>query len=313
MAYINQLTREINVKVAWLTTPAGLPAVASLFHALDPSLRRDWQEVALSSGRAQSFSFTPKALGEIRGMALRIHVFGAAVASLDDRVLLGRGADAVVVVDGVSRDGVDVSGVPVLEASSRTPPVETLKEATRAILVAIRGGGRGDARPAAPRPPDPRLRRVGPYAVLPPDGCQDVTVVDRPPLHRLDGIHLNGATLSFAVWVDRGNPDAVVDAVRQMASPWRAAENEAFSFDLEGVRFEGVVSRGIPDEPSLRFVETQAGVCGPDLLAFTILYGPPTGDDEGLRRLYRTLVAGAIVRALAEQPQRFAAAARSPG
>lgn len=47
MAYLNHASREINVKVAWLTTPAGLAQVEALYGALAPSLRQGLKRMTL--------------------------------------------------------------------------------------------------------------------------------------------------------------------------------------------------------------------------------------------------------------------------
>lgn len=301
MAYLNHSSREINVKVAWLTTPPGLGQVEALYGALDPSLRTGLKRMTLESGEVRTFEFAPKGLGEIRGYRLRIHVFAGALTTAPDRELLARGADVAVVVDEVDTTGMAAGACPVLARRSSDAPVAILKDATKQLLLALK-----QPQASSPAPQgDEHCVYVGPYGFLLPEWCRDAEVVDRTPLHRLDGIHTDGISLSFAVWVDQGTPAAVDDAIRQTAEGWQATASEPLSLELEGVGFSGVASHGTARDPNVRLVETYAGVCGPDLVVFNIIFGPDEAKADHVRELYLAMVRGAIVRGMTTQPERF--------
>ncbi len=311
MAFINHLTREINVKIAWLDGQ-GESAVGharAVYEQLSPELRGEWHVAQLPRGEVVFFDFMPKGLGDIRGYLLRLHIYASTLHAHDDLALFLRGADAVIAPPG-SEDWVAQlgrAGVPMIGDDGAEPSIALVKAATKGILLALRdGSGRLEDAPApAPPPEESRWVDAGPYRFLVPNFCGDVRVADAPPFHRLDGVHVNQVSLSFAAVLGQGSPSEVERALTELARAWGGSDLTRAQLYVEGVTFTGFrVVR--PPDPVMRAVDCLAAAFGPDLLLLTIIYGGDGSSDAAATRLFQTMIAGALIRRMDQEPAAFA-------
>jgi hypothetical protein len=313
MAYLNRLTREVNVKVAWLAPAGGLQPVRVLHGSLAADLRGERREVLLESGQAVLFDFAPRTFAPAPGYALRIHLYATTATSDADLELVARGADAVVAVarddEQLRRAGLVVEARPVVRGIASDPALDLLKRVTKEVVLELQRGvlavGPEPAQDAEP-PAGSRWASVGPYRFLIPRWCAGATVVDRPPLHRLEGISTNQVSLTFVVVIDRGTPAEVRRCIDEAGPAWRGQRSERAAIRVEGVAFEGFRATGCAvTDPPLRAVETFAGICGPDLLLFTVLYGGDGRSDDAIRWLFTSMIGAAIVRRTNDAPELF--------
>lgn len=314
MAYVNQLTREINVKVLWLAPAGGLQPLRALHGSLAPDLRGERREVLLPSGQLVLFDFAPKTLSPAPGLALRIHIFATTATGDADLELAARGADAVVAVarddELLRRAGLDATSRPIVRGGANDAALELLKRVTKEILIELQRGGLPVGSEPAHGPVQPagaRWAAVGPYRFLLPSWCASAGVVDRPPLHRLDGVSTNQVSLTFAAVLGQGTPEEVRRYLAETGPLWRGQRTEPATQRIEGVAFEGLRATCCAvTDPPLRAVETFAGICGPDLLLFNVLYGGDGSSDSAISWLFTAMIGAAIVWRVNAAPELFA-------
>jgi hypothetical protein len=307
VAYINHLTREVNVKVAWLAPAGGLEAVRALHGSLAVDLRGERRELRLASGEVVIFDFAPKTFVPVRGFALHIHIAATSATGAADLDLVAKGADAVV---EVGRGGESLrSAGPVVRGSANDSALDLLKTVTKELLAAIQRGGVAvgpEPTQGAALPAGSRWAPVGPYRFLIPSWCTRAEVLDRPPLHRLDGVSTNQVSLTFAVVLGQGTPEEARRCLDGMANAWHGQQTEQAALRLEGVAFEGVRATCCAvTDPPLRAAESFAGICGPDLLFFNVLYGGDGASDDTIRWLFTSMIGAAIVRRTNDAPELF--------
>ncbi|MBW2525524.1 MAG: hypothetical protein JRI23_15175 [Deltaproteobacteria bacterium] len=313
MAYVNPATKEINIKLVALVPPADLARWRDFHDSLVEEGRGERREVELESGALLSFDFGPP-LGLIRGYGVRLHVFVSTAASQRDLDLLGRGASVVIVVAGAP-GGATVAGVlgPDVEIQHAAPADQVahlLKMAARAALIQIRDAPADAPAGSARRgeaPLDGQYLDVGPYRFLIPEIVAEARAIDEPPIHRLDGVFLNQVSLTFGAALDRGAPEEV-DRFIASGVESLGGSHEAIGLTLEGIELHGIRCTDCEGfDPQPRFVESFAGICGPDLVFFTIVYGGDPQTDASIRQLYLSMIGTAMVRRMHGAPEHFPA------
>lgn len=308
VAYINELAKRINVKVALLGTDADLAGLKAFHDRVSPQQREDFHDGALNSGRVVSWTFG--GLGKIRGFQTMLHLLGTTASSAEDLAVIGKGADAAILtVPDERRLALAGLGPEVPVVRGRGEPVPTLiKEAAKLALNALKEGGSSSSRPPGPavpsRPPPHHYPvDVGPYRVFVPDFCPGAQVVGEHPVFRLEGVAANGVAFGFTVAVDRGQPEHVDTMLQTKVRAWNRPPQRQEDLYLEGVRFVGVTMHDLGN--GLGAVEERAGICGSDLITLTLAYGYNGQNDDRVRSLFLMMAKGAILRRIHDAPELF--------
>jgi hypothetical protein len=312
MAYINRATQEINLKIACFVPAGELGAWRSFYEAIDADARGELRDTPLPTGRLVVYDFAPK-LGAIQGYAVRLHVFAGSATGEEDLRLVGKGADTAIVVDGDPESLVAAghlgAELPVHRGESTDAPGSLLKAATRSALLELKKppdeSATARAEQRQPSSQHERWLDVGPYRFLVPSFFPEARCVDEPPVHRLEGVFANQVSLTLAVVLGRGTPEDAQRLVESASPAWGGVQ-EAATLRIEGITFEGKQGRDCSGfDPPARAVESYAGICGPDLVVFTIVYGGDGQTDESLRQLFVSMIGAALVRRMNDAPELF--------